>query len=100
MELSRYNFRVMIYYDFRRGLSPQECINQLISTFGDETPHKATIYRWYNKFNRGRSFLNDKFKEGRSKSVMMPENIDAIREMMKFFRHLLTAKFRPLWALV
>ena len=52
-----------------RGLSPQECINQFITTFGDEAPHKATIYRWYNKFNSGRSFLNDKFKEGRPKSV-------------------------------
>ena len=29
------NFRAMIYYDFRRGLSKQECIDQLISTFGD-----------------------------------------------------------------
>ena len=27
MELTRENFRAMIYYDFRRGFSRQECIN-------------------------------------------------------------------------
>ena len=38
MELTCKNFHVMIYYDFQRGLSRQECIDQLISTFVDEAP--------------------------------------------------------------
>ena len=45
MELIRENFPAMIYYDFRRGLSRQECIDQLISTFGDEAPSYATVKR-------------------------------------------------------
>lgn len=55
MELTRENFRAMIYYDFRRGLSRQECIDQLTFTFGDKAPSFATVKRWYNEFNRGRS---------------------------------------------
>ena len=33
MELNRKHFRAMIFYDFRRGLSQQECLIQLIFTF-------------------------------------------------------------------
>ena len=33
----------MIYYEFRRGLSRQECIDQLISTFGNEEPSYDTF---------------------------------------------------------
>ena len=53
MELIRENFPAMIYYDFRRGLSRQECIDQRISTFGDEASSYATVKRWLNEFNRG-----------------------------------------------
>ena len=53
MELTREHFRAMIFYDFRRGLSRQECIDQLTSTFGDEAPSFATVKRWYNEFNAG-----------------------------------------------
>ncbi|KYQ46883.1 hypothetical protein ALC60_14098 [Trachymyrmex zeteki] len=52
MELTRENFRAMIYYDFQRGLLRQECIDQLTSTFGDKAPSFATVKRWYNEFNR------------------------------------------------
>ena len=45
MELTRENFCAMINYDFRRRLSRQECIDQLISTFGDEAPSYATVKR-------------------------------------------------------
>ena len=45
MELTRENVRSMICYDFWRGLSRQEYIDQLISTFGDEAPSYATVKR-------------------------------------------------------
>ena len=51
MESTSENFRAMIYYDFRRGLSRQECIDQLIFTFDNKAPSYATVKRWYNGFN-------------------------------------------------
>lgn len=87
MELTRENFRAMIYYDFRHGLSQQQCIDQLASTFGDEAPSKTTVYHWFSEFNRGRRSLTDEFKEGRQKSVVLPENIDAVRELIMQDRH-------------
>ena len=43
MELSREIFLTVIYYDFRRGLSRQVCIDQLIPIFGDEALSYATF---------------------------------------------------------
>ena len=45
-------------------LSRQECIDQLISTFGDEALSYTTVKRWYNNFNRGRYWLTDDFYKG------------------------------------
>lgn len=87
MDLNREHFRAMIFYDFRRGLSQQQCADQLTATFGDKAPSKATIYRWFSEFNRGRTSLTDEFKEGRPKSVVVPENIDAVCELIMQDRH-------------
>ena len=69
MELTRKHFRAIIFYNFRRGLSQQQCIDELNLTFGDEAPSKTTVYRWYSEFNRGRGSLTDEPREGRPKSV-------------------------------
>ena len=74
MELTRGNFRAMIYYDFRRALLRHECIDQLIFTFGNEALSYTTVKRWSNEFNRGRHSLTNKFRKGRPKSVVGPEN--------------------------
>ena len=87
MELIRENFRAMIYYDFRRGLSRQECIDQFISTFGDETSSYATVKRWYNDFIRGHYSLTDEFRKGCTKSVVRPENINAVQKLIMQDRH-------------
>ena len=82
MELTRKNFRAMIYYDFPRGLSRQEYIDQLISTFGDVAPSYATVKRWYNEFNRDRLSLTDEFRKHHPKSVVGPENINAMQKLI------------------
>ena len=87
MELTCENFRAMTYYDFRRGLSRQECIDQLISTFGNEGPSYATVKLWYNELNRGRYSLTDQFYNGRPKSVVGPENINAVQKLIMQDRH-------------
>lgn len=87
MELNREHFRAIIFYNFRRGLTQQQCMNELNSTVGDEAPSRTSVYRWYGEFNRGRSSLQDEFREGRPKSVVVPKNIDAVRELILQDRH-------------
>lgn len=87
MDLSRENFRVIIYYNFRRGLTQHQCIVELNSTFGDDSPSKTTIYRWYSEFIFERASLKDESRGGRPKSAVCVRNIDAVREMVKVDRH-------------
>jgi len=79
MELTREHFRAIIFHHFRRGLSRQECIDELKSLYVDEAPSFSTVKNWFNEFNRGSRSLNDEFREGRPKTAVVPENIDAVR---------------------
>ncbi|KAL7739826.1 hypothetical protein ACLKA6_003268 [Drosophila palustris] len=87
MELTREHFRAIIFHNFRRGLSRQECIDELKSLYGDQAPSYSTVKNWYNEFNRGRNSLNDEFREGRPKTSVAPDNIDAVRELIMQDRH-------------
>ncbi|CAH2016044.1 unnamed protein product [Acanthoscelides obtectus] len=70
MELNREHFRAIIYYNFQRQLSQQECLAELLSVFGNEEPHQSTISRWYGEFKRGPR-----------------ENVDAVRKLIIEDRH-------------
>lgn len=82
MDLKRSHFRAIIFHNFRRGLSRQECFDELNSLYGEQAPSLSTIKNWYNEFNRGRRSLQDEFREGRPKSVVLPENVDAVRKQI------------------
>ena len=75
------------FYIFRRGLTQQQCIDELNSIFGDEAPLRISFYRWYGEFKQGNSSLQDEFREGRPKSVVVPETIDAVRQLILQGRH-------------
>jgi [histone H3]-lysine36 N-dimethyltransferase SETMAR len=87
MELTREHFRAIIFHNFRRGLSRQQCIDELKSLYGDQAPSFSTVKNWYNEFSRGRRSLTDEFREGRPKSVVVPQNIDAVEKMIREDRH-------------
>ena len=82
MKLNRKHFRAIIFYNFRRGFIQQQCIDELNSIFSDEAPSRTSVYRWYGEFNQSRSSLQDEFREGRPKSVVVPETIDAVRQLI------------------
>ena len=75
------HFRANNFYNFRRELS-QEYIDELISLFGDKAPSYSTVKNWFNEFNRGRSSLKDEFREGPTKTAVVPDNIDAVRKLI------------------
>ena len=72
---------------FRPGLIQQQCIDELNSIFGNEAPSRTSVYRRYGEFNRGRISLQSEFCEGRLKSVVVPETIDAVRQLILQDRH-------------
>ena len=87
MELNREHFRAIIFYSFRLGLTQHQCIKELNTLFGNEAPSSSSVYRRYCEFNRSRSSLQDEFRESRSKSGVVPETIDAVRQLTLQDRH-------------
>ena len=80
MELNREHFRAIIFYNFQR-----ECINSgsmnLIKFLA------MMLHQGPGEFNRGRSSLQNEFGEGRPKSVVVPQTIDAMRQLILQDRH-------------
>ena len=44
MELNREHIRAIIFYNFRRGLTQQQCIDELNLIFGDEVPLQVPVF--------------------------------------------------------
>ena len=56
------------------------------STFSDIwdiAPSRATVFRWFAKFKRGRDSLKDEAHPGRPLTAVVPETIDVVRKMLK-----------------
>ena len=47
------HFRAIIFHNFRRGLSRQECPDELKALFGDKAPSYGTVKTGFNEFNCG-----------------------------------------------
>lgn len=87
MNFSKENFRAIIFYNFRRGLTRLQCFEELTSVFNDEAPCLRTVERWYLEFQRGYTSLSDRSREGRPKTAFTEENIVAVRNLITEDRH-------------
>ncbi|XP_071043147.1 histone-lysine N-methyltransferase SETMAR-like [Parasteatoda tepidariorum] len=83
MELTREHFHALIFYDFIAGLNQEECVQLLQLAFGDESPARATVFRWFKEFSRDGNFLQDEENTGRPPSAVIPDNVSVIRKMLK-----------------
>ena len=73
---------MIIFYNLRRGLTQQQCIDEFNSIFCDKASSRTSVYRWYGEFNPGRNSIQNECREGRSKSVGVPEIIDAVCQLI------------------
>ncbi|CAH1967194.1 unnamed protein product [Acanthoscelides obtectus] len=81
MSLNREHFRAIIYYNFQRQLSQQEYLAELLSVFGNESPHQSTISRWYGEFKLGRVSLSDDSRVGAPKQQSPRKTRETYREI-------------------
>lgn len=77
MDLNRELFRALIFYDFKCGLTQQQCVDRLNLAYANQAPWKATIYNWFGEFHR----------EGQLITAPTPENIEAVRNLILFDQH-------------
>ncbi|CAK1589034.1 unnamed protein product [Parnassius mnemosyne] len=64
MDLNREHLRSMIYYDFKFGLTEQLSLQRLQLALEDSAPSRATIFRWFAEFKRGKINLKDDQRTG------------------------------------
>ena len=94
IKLTREHFRSIIAYNFRRGLW-QECNDELKALFGDKARSYSIVKNWFNEFNCGQRSLKDEVCEGRPKTAVVSENIDAVHELIQLWT--MVAKSRGPW---
>ena len=75
-------YRAIIQQNFTRGLSVDECLEEMSPVFGENCPHRSTIFRWYKQFQRGKFRLEDEPRTGRPVEAVTPENIAAVEKLL------------------
>ena len=83
MEVKREHFRAMIFYDFKSGLDQQESFQRLHAAFPNIAPSRATVYRWFGEFRRGRESLEDEERSGRPQTAVTHENVIRVEAMVR-----------------
>ncbi|GFW50661.1 histone-lysine N-methyltransferase SETMAR [Trichonephila clavipes] len=72
----------MIFYDFKAGLNHEECYQGMQLAFGNESPCRATVARWFKEFCSCHNSLQDEEHTGRPRLAVIPDNVSAIRKML------------------
>ena len=65
MDLSNRDIRAMILYDLLGGKSYQESFSSLSKCFGERSPTKSTVTKWYRELQCGRQTVEDNNPCGR-----------------------------------
>ena len=67
--LEKEQYRNVIRYLFLKDKTRQKIAKELNEVFGAYCPSLATIKRWFNDFQRGRTSIFDEKKPGRPKEI-------------------------------
>ncbi|GFU29764.1 uncharacterized protein TNCV_4745881 [Trichonephila clavipes] len=63
-------------------LNQDVCVQRLQLAFGDESPCRATVFRWFKEFSRGRNSFQDEEHTGMPRSAIILDNVSAIRKIL------------------
>jgi len=80
--MDKIEYRVVIKFFVKEGLTPNEIHLKFINVYGDSSPSFSTIKKWAAEFKRDRTSLEDDPREGRPKSATTPEIIEQVHDMV------------------
>ena len=83
MELENRDFRAMIYYDLKRGLTYHESHKNLCEVLESIAPEKSTVSKWFLEFGYGRGHFNADNLCGRPVSAATQENAAGVKELTR-----------------
>ena len=72
-----------MYYDYCQEKSFQECFQSLKHCLEDQSPPKATVFRWFRQFMSGARTLVDDDRCGRMATTVTPENVSRVESLIK-----------------
>jgi transposase len=82
LKVDKIEYRTVIEFFVKEGLTPNEIHSKFINVNGDSSPLFSTIKKWAAKFKRGRTRLEDDPREGRPKSATTPEITKQVHDMI------------------
>jgi histone-lysine N-methyltransferase SETMAR len=82
LKIDRIEYRAVIKFFVKEGLTPNEIRSNFIKFYGDSSPSFSTVKKWAAEFKRGRTGLENDPREGRSKSATTPEIIEQWHDMV------------------
>jgi len=80
--MDRIEYRVVIKFFVKEGLTPKEIHFKFIKVYGDSSPSFSTIKKWAAEFKRGHTGLEDDPCEGRPKRTPPPELTEQVHSMV------------------
>ncbi|XP_063387674.1 histone-lysine N-methyltransferase SETMAR-like [Cydia fagiglandana] len=78
--MSKIEYRSVIKFLFKEGLSPTQIKDRLDGVYGESSPSYSTVKNWVNEFRFGRETVEDLGHDGRPVEVLTPENINSVQE--------------------
>ncbi|CAK9818665.1 Protein GVQW3 [Anthophora plagiata] len=65
--------RICVKFCFKLDLTATETYQMLVQPFGDEALSKSKTFEWYKRFKKGRQFVEDVERSGRSLYCNIPK---------------------------
>jgi transposase len=79
--MDKTEYRAVIKFFVKEGLTPNEIHSKFIKVYGDSSPSFSTIKEWAAEFKRGHTSLEDDPREGRPKGAT-PEIIEQVHDVV------------------
>jgi transposase len=81
LNTDKIEFRAVIKFFVKEGLTPNEIHSKFIKVYGDSSPSFSKSKKWAAEFRRGLTSLEDDPREGRPKSATTPEIIEQVHDI-------------------
>jgi len=88
--MDNYENRAVIRYLHKKGMTPKEIHDDMLSTLGTSAPSYATVKKWVAEFKRGRETLDDDPRSGRPRTSTTDEMVEKVHDMVMADRRITT----------
>ncbi len=82
-QLSREQFRIMILYDWKIGLTYKDSHARLVQAWGNQLPSDRAVLNWFHEFQRNNFSVEDAAHPGRPRTSVNEQTIDAVRAIIE-----------------